>query len=104
MSEQGFGRDATFPPCSPDFNLIENVWAMMVERMSTQKLDTVKKLEHAIRTTWKGINQLDILSLYSSWRSRIAAVIEAKGGHTVTNRSFDLVASPLSVYHVNILC
>ena len=29
-----------FPPCSPDLNLIENVFGIMVERMSSEKLDT----------------------------------------------------------------
>ena len=38
ITEQGFGREANFPPRSPDLNLIENVFGIMVERMSNQKV------------------------------------------------------------------
>ena len=82
MSEQGFGRDANFPPCSPDLNLIENVFGIMVERMSSEKLDTVPKLEQAITDTWNSLTRSDILNLYSSWRDRLAAVRAAEGGPT----------------------
>jgi len=82
MSEQGFGRDANFPPCSPDLNLIENVFGIMVERMSSQKLDTVDKLVRAIKDTWNNLTRSDILNLYSSWRARLAAVRDAEGGPT----------------------
>ena len=78
MSEQGFGR----PPCSPDLNLIENVFGIMVERMSSEKLDTVDKLVHAIQRTWNNLTRSDILNLYSSWRHRLAAVRVAAGGPT----------------------
>lgn len=82
MSEQGFGRDSTYPPCSPDLNLIENVFGIMVERMSNRNITTVDELHHALRNTVQSIDQSDILNLYSSWRSRLAAVIEAQGGPT----------------------
>lgn len=82
MSEIGFGHDATFPPCRPDLNLVENVFGIMVERMSNQKLDTVSKLERAIRATWRSLTRSDILNLYVSWLARIEAVMETKGGPT----------------------
>jgi transposase len=82
MTEQGFGRDANFPPCSPDLNLIENVFGIMVERMSSQKLDTIPKLEKAIADTWNNLTRSDILNLYASWRDRLAAVRAAEGGPT----------------------
>jgi transposase len=81
-SEQGFGRDCTFPPCSPDLNLIENLFGIMVERMSSKKLDTLPKLEHAIRETWASITRSDVLNLYSSWLARMSAVIKVEGGNT----------------------
>lgn len=58
MSEQGFGRDSNFPPCSPDLNLIENVFGIMVERMSSQKLDTIPKLQKAIKDTFNELTRL----------------------------------------------
>src|SRR5271167_2508511 len=82
-SEQGFGLDSTFPACSPDLNLIENLFGIMVERMSSQKLDTIPKLERAIRATWRSITRSDILNLYSSWRKRMDGVIKAQGGNTL---------------------
>ena len=82
MSEQGFGRDANFPPCSPDLNLIESVFGIMVERMSSEKLDTVPKLVHAIQSTWNSLTRSDILNFYASWRDRLAAVRAAEGGPT----------------------
>jgi hypothetical protein len=54
----------------------------MVERMSSQKLDTVPKLERAIRATWRSITRSDILNLYSSWLDRMDTVIKAEGGPT----------------------
>ena len=82
MTEQGFGRDSNFPPCSPDLNLIENVFGMMVERMSSEKLDTIDKLVRAIKDTWNSLTRSDILNLYSSWGARLAAVRDAEGGPT----------------------
>jgi len=82
VNEQGFGHDSTFPPCSPDLNLIENVFGMMVERMSSEKLDTVPKLVQSIKDTWNSFTRSDILNLYSSWRARLAAVRDAEGGPT----------------------
>ena len=84
MTEQGFGRDANFPPCSPDLNLIENVFGIMVERMSSDNLDTgtIPKLVDAIKNTWNSFTRSDILNLYSSWRARLAAVRDAEGGPT----------------------
>ena len=54
----------------------------MVERMSSQQLDTVAKLERAIRDTWDSITQSDVLNLYSSWLARMDAVVKAEGGNT----------------------
>jgi len=82
MSAQGFGRDDKFPPCSPDLNLIENVFGIMVERMSSEKLDTIDKLVRAIKDTWNSLTRSDILNLYSSWGARLAAVRDAEGGPT----------------------
>ena len=82
MNEQGFGRDANFPPCSPDLNLIENVFGIMVERMSCEKLDTIPKLVRAIKDTWNSLTRSDILNIYSSWHHRLAAVRDAEGGPT----------------------
>jgi hypothetical protein len=63
-------------------NLIENVFGIMVERMSSQKLDTVPKLQQAVTDTFNALTRSDILNLYASWRARIAAVRAADGGPT----------------------
>ena len=81
MSAQGFGR-ATLPQCSPDFNVIENVFGIMVERMANLDVTTMDELYHSLRNTVKSIHHSDISYLYSFWRDRLAAVIEAQGGPT----------------------
>jgi hypothetical protein len=63
-------------------NLIENVFGIMVERMSSEKLDTIPKLQQAIKDTWNNLTRSDILNLYASWRDRLAAVRDAAGGPT----------------------
>lgn len=82
MSEQGFGRDSTFPPCSPDMNLIENLFGIITERMSNQHINTIDELRSVLAKTVQSINQSDILNLYFSWHARLAAVIKAEGGPT----------------------
>ena len=82
LRSRSVGRDDKFPPCSPDLNLIENVFGIMVERMSSEKLDTIDKLVRAIKDTWNSLTRSDILNLYSSWGARLAAVRDAEGGPT----------------------
>jgi len=82
LSTQAFRRDATFPAHSPDLNLTENVFGIMVERMSSEKITTAEQLEAALIRTWASITRSDLLSLYASWSDRVRAVVDANGGHT----------------------
>ena len=82
MTEHGSERDANFPPCSPDLNLIENVFGIVVVRMSSEKLDTIPQLARAIQAHMQQFDPLRKSIFNSSWRDRLAAVRAAAGGPT----------------------
>ena len=82
MAEEGVLELMTWPPQSPDMNIIEHIW---------DYLDR-KKVEHAPRNAddrfevlqreWHNIPQDFITNLYESIPRRISAVIKAKGEHS----------------------
>lgn len=82
LMEQGVGVDENFPPCSPDLNLIQNVWGVMAERMSHYDIQSRAELLHAMQLEWNNLTAFEIQRLYGSWQDRLDAVIAAQGGPT----------------------
>lgn len=82
LDRNGIARDATFPPRSPDLNLIENVFALMTREVQTHAINSENQLISAIVRAWSLIDVVTIQRLYGSWRARVAAVIAAGGGYT----------------------
>ena len=70
-----------WPPQSPDLNLIENVWSMMKMKLK-YSYSNEQELHRELVRVWSYIEVSGIQKLYSSMRSRLEAVIKAKGGPT----------------------
>jgi len=82
MNTQDFGRDAMFPVNSPDLNLIENVWGLMVQGMAADDIETVDDLRCSIKKQWEALSPTVLQRMYLKWKDRLQAVVDAKGDYT----------------------
>ena len=67
-----------WPVLSPDFNLMENVWGIMVRRLyvNEKKYDTVAQLKSSILEIWKAIEHEIRHNLINSMPNRIFKLIK----------------------------
>jgi transposase len=70
-----------WPPQSPDLNLIENVWASMKRELKYSYANEQELKNHVV-SIWNSMKLSYIQNLYHSIRSRLQAVVRAKGGPT----------------------
>lgn len=74
----------SWPPYSPDLNIIENVWGWLTRKVyeGGKQYKNKEELVEGIKVAWASIS-LDLLkSLYDSLKDRIFDVIQNKGGCT----------------------
>jgi hypothetical protein len=71
-----------WPPNSPDLNVMEQVWALLRDRVYARSPTTKQELEQALRAGWQAIPDTTIASLFASMPERIRAVTRSKGGNT----------------------
>jgi len=74
----------TWPPYSPDLNVIENVWGWLTQKVyeGGKQFEDKETLTAAIKRAWSEISLKYIDSLYYSMKDRIYEVITNKGGST----------------------
>ena len=70
------------PANSPDINIQENVWSMLVQNMPARRPKTLSALREVIRDAWEKIPLTHIKNCIESMPSRIQRIIEMKGGFT----------------------
>jgi hypothetical protein len=74
-------KTMTWPACSPDLNIIENVWAVL--KMNIQRhlceINTLDDLKSVILKCWDSLEQSYIKRLYLSIPRRLRAVRLSKG-------------------------
>lgn len=73
-----------WPAKSPDLNIIENLWGILVRRVyaSGRQFNSKPELQNAILTEWASITVQDIRPLYDSLPDRIFQVIRSQGRST----------------------
>ena len=67
------------PPQSPDLNAIEMIWAIMKNRMSKLKYNTITQLQKAVYDTWNGIEDDIIINCIEHTRKVMQYVRENDG-------------------------
>ncbi len=75
-------RNLNPPPYSPDFNIIESLWAIWKDKVRARTPQTLEDLKRVALEEWRKITLEDIRSLYKSMLNRIEAVIKAAGNNT----------------------
>jgi RNA:NAD 2'-phosphotransferase (TPT1/KptA family) len=76
-------RLLSWPVCSPDLNIIENVWYWMSKAVyaDNKHFSSIKELLKAIQDSWKLIPKEYIVQLYDSIPKRIFELDVKRGGN-----------------------
>jgi hypothetical protein len=69
-----------WPPNSPDMNPIENLWAILTEKVYQVEIHTVTQLRRRVRKCWKEIDPQILKNLVADMPNRIAELKMANGG------------------------
>ena len=69
-----------WPTKGDDINPIENLWAILDERLEEKKFKTKKGMKKAIMGIWEKVDQQLLHNLVSSVPDRLRRIIKAKGG------------------------
>lgn len=69
-----------WPPSSPDFNVIENVWRILKQRLAQRGVFTdLESLKAALREEWDRLSQDEIRDLIITLPWRMEEAIERNG-------------------------
>ena len=72
-----------WPGNSPDLNPIENLWAIVKQKVRESRPNSKKELIHAIEAAWNcQVTRDNLKNLVDSMKDRLEAVVANNGGHT----------------------
>ena len=69
----------TWPSSSPDINPIENLWAIVKNKVNKRKPKNLKELKDIFIEEWKNIPLQVLQNLVSSMESRCEKIIDVHG-------------------------
>lgn len=71
-----------WPPNSPDFNLIENVWSIVQVRLNLRACSTFPQFKQAVREELAALREHEVSHLFSSLKARLQEAIDKGGDRT----------------------
>lgn len=80
LEEQGIAVVEGWPTKGDDINPMENLWAILDERLENKKFRTQVGMERAVRAIWKNVDDLLLNNLIASVPDRLRRIVKAKGG------------------------
>lgn len=74
----------THPAVSPDLNIMENIWAMLVRRVyaNGKQYRDKEELKKSILLEWDKLNLTEVEKLVQSMSDRVFQVVQRKGCYT----------------------
>jgi transposase len=82
LRERGLTTLDPWPANSPDLNIIENIWAVLKERVYRRSFRTEQGLFRVVKEEWEKIELQEIQKLVLSMPGRLQQVLDRDGGHT----------------------
>jgi len=79
LNSKGVQVVLSWPPHSPDLNMIEYIWPILNRRVSALKPTNLQELIAAIKQGWASITQEEIDAQCAHFTTRVNEVFEAKG-------------------------
>lgn len=72
----------SWPPSSPDLNIIENVWGWVQVKVNQKGCKDFDEFKQAVQETFAAVPQHVIDNLYNSLKKRMELVVESVGAYT----------------------
>lgn len=82
LHQQGDLELLDWPANSPDLSWIENVWAIVSNRLNKRDDLTTHNFKSALFEEWENLGSSDLFNIYKSMPARMTACIKAAGGNT----------------------
>ena len=80
--ETHFWRKDMWPPQSPDLNPLDyGIWSLLQQKVQCVSHPSLEALKSHIKKEWKKMEDDFIIRTCRSFRTRVEAVISAKGGY-----------------------
>lgn len=71
-----------WPPYSPDLNPMDfSIWSILQSKVCSTKHRNLECLKASLQREWAALSEEDVRSACNAFRSRLAAVVKARGGY-----------------------